>query len=85
MRMDINKAGSDDTICRVNPVFGITAHSADRYDAVGLNANISGKSRLATAVDDCAITDDEIVRHTSSLHVKMPLTLSLSRKGRGNL
>src|SRR5262245_7022184 len=48
MRMDINKAGRDDTTCRINRLCGITAHRTDRYDTVVLNANISSKSRLAT-------------------------------------
>jgi hypothetical protein len=62
MRVEIDESGSDDQSACLYFASGARAgEGSDRDDAVAANADISGEPRVAGAIDDVSVANDEIV------------------------
>src|SRR5215831_5328616 len=83
MGVMVDEPGCDDAPLGVDRAFGCGAGIfADPNDLSALNRHIGGKCRLARAIDDASVLDQQIIRHGSFSSLPRSVRARGSRGGR---
>ena len=60
--MSIKPGATTRPLASISRLGGVGGNPADRHDPVAANGHIAAKPRIAGAIDDVAVANDEVVR-----------------------